>query len=386
MEVDNEYLSELKFLVKTNPHGYTKLLKNSKRYLLDWIETKTPLLKDPFYSVSTKVYWVLNGLTNFPRCKYKKCGKMFGQMTNVKASFGYFSYCCNRHAQLDDETLNKVKATKIKNHGDPYFTNREKSKETYLRHRKNDPNFVLNIQEKMKSTKTERYGDPNFCNLEKRKATNLAKYGNEMFLQSEIGRKKKKETCLRKYGTEYYQQTEEFKNKTQETSFRKYGTKYFTQSEEFKKLWLDPDFVQSAIEKQIETKKKNHSFKISKKEETCFALLKETFPIVICQYRSESYPFNCDFYIPEKDLYIEFNGTWTHGGHAFDPNNEEDMKLVEMWKSKNTKFYNNAIKNWTQRDVKKRETAKKNNLNFIEFWNLDEVKTWINTQEKTNRK
>ena len=122
------------------------------------------------------------------------------------------------------------------------------------------------------------------------------------------------------------------------------------------------------------TKKKNNSFNISKTEEICFNILKEVFPNIIRQYRSEKYPFNCDFYIPEKDLYIEFNGTWTHGKHPFDINNKNDIDLVEMWKSKNTKFYNNAIETWTHRDVLKRETAKNNNVNFIEFWNLDEVK------------
>ena len=127
------------------------------------------------------------------------------------------------------------------------------------------------------------------------------------------------------------------------------------------------------------TKKKNNSYNISKTEEICFNILKEVFPNIIRQYRSEKYPFNCDFYIPEKDLYIEFNGTWTHGKHPFDSTDKNDIDLVEIWKSKNTKFYQNAIETWTKRDVLKRETAKNNNVNFIEFWNLDEVKKWINS-------
>ena len=54
-----------------------------------------------------------------------------------------------------------------------------------------------------------------------------------------------------------------------------------------------------------------------------------------------------------------------------------DNDLVKIWKSKNTKYYDNAIQCWTIRDVNKRNIAKKNNLNYIEFWNLNELKTWI---------
>lgn len=40
-------------------------------------------------------------------------------------------------------------------------------------------------------------------------------------------------------------------------------------------------------------------------------------------------------------------------------------------------YYNNAITTWTIRDVNKRNIAKNNNLNWIEFWNIDELKKWI---------
>lgn len=46
------------------------------------------------------------------------------------------------------------------------------------------------------------------------------------------------------------------------------------------------------------------------------------------QYKSELYPFACDFYIQNLDLYIECNFHWTHGGHKFDKNNENDIKQL----------------------------------------------------------
>ena len=50
---------------------------------------------------------------------------------------------------------------------------------------------------------------------------------------------------------------------------------------------------------------------------------------------------------------------------------------IKLWKSKNTKFYNNAIKCWSISDVYKRNIAKQNKINYIEFWNIEELKEWI---------
>lgn len=80
----------------------------------------------------------------------------------------------------------------------------------------------------------------------------------------------------------------------------------------------------------------------------------------------DRYPFYCDFYIVEDDLFIELNAHWTHGGKPFDENDEECIKQLQEWreKAKTSKFYENAIETWTVRDVKKLETAKKNRINY----------------------
>ena len=46
-------------------------------------------------------------------------------------------------------------------------------------------------------------------------------------------------------------------------------------------------------------------------------------------------------------------------------------------KSKHTKYYDNAIETWTVRDVKKRQCAEKNHLNYIVFWIEDEVRQYV---------
>ena len=44
---------------------------------------------------------------------------------------------------------------------------------------------------------------------------------------------------------------------------------------------------------------------------------------------------------------------------------------------KRKKYYKNALRIWTITDPLKREIAKKNHLNWIEFWTVEEAKKWI---------
>lgn len=131
--------------------------------------------------------------------------------------------------------------------------------------------------------------------------------------------------------------------------------------------------------KQYMTKKKNNSFNISKPEKIIESKLKEIFNNIHKQYKSKKYPFNCDFYIEDIDLYIEINFHWTHGYKPFN-NTEEDKFFLKKWlnKSKNSKFYKKAILIWTQKDVVKRQTALNNKLNWIEFFNMEQFNKWIN--------
>ena len=88
---------------------------------------------------------------------------------------------------------------------------------------------------------------------------------------------------------------------------------------------------------------------------------------VIHQYRDPRYPFNCDFYIPSEDLFIEYHGTWTHGDRPFNASDKECIKTLLEWKSKapTSTYYQVAIYNWTDLDVRKLNTFRENNLNFM---------------------
>ena len=133
--------------------------------------------------------------------------------------------------------------------------------------------------------------------------------------------------------------------------------------------------------KTFDSRIKNKTSKFSKKEDEIFNYLITIDNDTMRQYYSELYPFHCDFYLPDLDLYIEYQGTWTHGLHPFNENNKEDIDKLNLWKSKNSKYYDNAINTWTIRDVNKRNIAKQNNLNWIEFFNFDNFKKWLNNNE-----
>jgi len=137
------------------------------------------------------------------------------------------------------------------------------------------------------------------------------------------------------------------------------------------------DFKQKVLAKQYITKKANNSFNSSKPEDRYYEVLIAQYgkDDVKRHYREDPrYPFECDFYIPSKDLFIELNLDWTHGGKPFE-DTEEDNKKLDIWKQKalNSKFYQNAIETWIVRDPAKFKAALDNNLNYITYYNEAEL-------------
>lgn len=132
------------------------------------------------------------------------------------------------------------------------------------------------------------------------------------------------------------------------------------------------------------TKRKNNSFHISKEEQCIKEDLFKKFPTLKCQYKCDRYPFNCDFYIPQLDLFIEYQGHWTHGidNHKilgpYDPFNYEHQLVLEKWRAKHTKYFDIAIKVWTQIDPLKQQYAEKNNLNLLKFYTYEKFSEWLN--------
>ena len=347
-------------------------------------------------------------IENRPRCPI--CGNLV-KFIGKPNSKGIFSIHCSEECRRKDINSQKVKQTKLLKYGNENYNNSEQVKQTKLLKYGNE-NY--NNSEQIKQTKLLKYGNSGYNNIEQIKQTCLKKYSDPNF----NNREKAKQTCLEKYNAEYYINQEKMintkiekygnawgdPNKIKQTKLEKYGTKNYVNIEKIKQTKLErygnSNFnninkakqtclkkygvihiskLQWIVDKINNTKKEHNSYNKSEPEDKSYILLKEKYNNVIRQYKSDIYPFNCDFYIPNLDLYIECNYMWTHGKFPYIETNQKCIDKLNIWKYKSltSDFYKSAIDTWTIRDVKKRNIAKENNLNWIEFFNINELKTWL---------
>ena len=92
-----------------------------------------------------------------------------------------------------------------------------------------------------------------------------------------------------------------------------------------------------------------------------------------------NYPYDCDFYLDQFNIYVELNTSLLHNTHFYDATCQDDIdKLQELkQKAKTNLWYKNAVRVWLN-DIEKRDTARKNNLNYVVLWSRQEIKFYIN--------
>lgn len=224
--------------------------------------------------------------------------------------------------------------------------------------------------------------------LEKQKNTCLKKYGVDNPMKDFSIKEKSISNCKltnqKNYNVDYNLQRKEIRDKICNTIKNKTGYEY---------AFLNKDKVLNTLHtkygsninnvfqlddiknKSNKTKEQNNTFNTSKYEDIAYNILLEHFNKVIRQYKSDEYPFNCDFYIEDKNTYIEINASWTHGKHPFNEDNLNDVKLFNKWMNKSD-YYKNAAYNWRYRDVNKRNMAINNKLNYYEIFpiNINDMK------------
>ena len=116
-----------------------------------------------------------------------------------------------------------------------------------------------------------------------------------------------------------------------------------------------------AIAKARLTKLNNNSYIKSKSENNFYEkLLLFDNENIIRGYIDTRYPFNCDFYIKSKDLFIEYQGHYTHGYCPFNENDTSHLNYLEAMESKGV-----DMSTWTKRDVNKLNIAKKNRIKLL---------------------
>lgn len=405
----------LDYFIKSNGHINVQRLTNISEEYKEYLDNRYT----DSQSLRETIKRIQYNIEVRPVCVI--CGKPV-KFLNGKKNQLFNKTCCKEHANmLDGITVKKV------------------LKDIY-----SDVNKKQEINNKIRATCLLKYGDEHYSNRIKARETCLQRYGVTSPLKSEIFKQKSKETCLQKYGVEYTGQIPEKIEKTHKVCLEKYGVDSVFKVQKFRNQSLDTcikkyasneDDINSIVnigqlkyikdkikntclekygvenpmqtqyyknlissilssneiqEKIYNTKLLNNSFNVSYQEDVCFDLLKEKYSDCIRQYKSELYPFNCDFYIPSLDLYIEYNGSHYHHYHPFDINDDNDINELNRLKEKaensnahkngKKSQYDNIIYTWTILDLKKRNIAQQNNLNYIEFWNINEVKEWINKQ------
>ncbi len=268
------------------------------------------------------------------------------------------------HAMKNKQISKKMVETKNKYSEERKQKVKQKYKLTWSMKTPEEINLFV---EKIKNTKNELYGDENFNNREKFKNTCISLHGGVGYASKEIN-EKARHTMINEYGVEHNSYVPSViesrkisyeKTRNTQEHLSKIKQAYERLYNKYIETGLTPKGGLSKIELDFNT------YLID-------AFGKEN---VIQQYYSKEYPFYCDFYLKTFDLYIELNAHWTHGNHAFDNTSKEDLDKVNCWKSKNKKYYDNAIKTWTINDVQKRNTAKENHLNYLELFsnNLEDL-------------
>lgn len=328
-------------------------------------------------SIHESLYRLLNNVEERPVCPI--CGKRLSFM-NGGISGQYRPTCGDKKCRQTNFENNLEKKYGVRNTFQ-LESAKKKCKETWLeKYGVDNPSKSKEIQDKIDKTCKERYGHRFKLQFE-----------TNPFTWPEV-KEKIKQTMLERYGvkswvsTDYYKENKlnpfynpEVQEKCRQTRLEKRGVEYYSQTEEWKALWKDPEFVKNKLEKEYQTRKENHSYgPNSKQEAEIFEKLKTKWPKTENQhYDKELYPFKCDFYIPEIDTWIEYQGFYTHGDHPFDPQSEEDNKHLKYLYDKG---YELAIKTWTYTDPLKRATAEANNLKYLEFFTVEEFDNWFKQQ------
>lgn len=166
--------------------------------------------------------------------------------------------------------------------------------------------------------------------------------------------KKRAKTNVERYGVRNVMSLQSTLEKIKAATHKKYGVDYAMQ---------DKDLAS----KNVEAKRQSGTFSTSSVEEHV-----KGFDDFESQYNKDArYPYLCDFYDKDRDLYIEVNASWTHGYHWYDVENDVDTCKKWKVKSKKSEYYANALDVFTKRDVEKRECARVNNLNYVTLWDSD---------------
>ena len=226
------FFLELKTLVEHAPNAYAQILKKKSDQhmseLRTWICKQTPKLNSDKFKLSTKLYWIFNGLTDFKKCA--QCGSNI--QTNISVFGKYGLFCSKTCAFKSDLRLYHIKKTCLEKYG---CKNPMQSQQIQDKVKKSNiekfgtewPFGNKQIQEKCSQTMFEKYGCKNAMQStkvqQKLRQNNLKKYGCEFTFQRKDIKEKLKKTCFEHYGVENPAKCNEIQQKIKQTQIKRYG-------------------------------------------------------------------------------------------------------------------------------------------------------------------
>ena len=230
---------------------------------------------------------------------------------------GYLKFCCPTCAQLNKDTRQKYKNTCLEKYGaENVFASeygKNKIKESNLNHHGVEyPQQSEEIRNKSALIKLQRYGDKTYNNSKKNKQTCKEKYGVESFSQTDTFKNLMKKSYKDK------RDSAEEKYKEQSTSLQKLIRLYGNGWHQAKIVSLiELDGLQFIRNSDIDIIKKyvtsTHMFGVSFQEQKLYDLILKYYSgTIIRNIRQIISPKELDFYLPDLNLAIEYNGLYYH--------------------------------------------------------------------------
>ena len=229
-KMNSSFFLELKDIVEKHPNTYAKILNKKTdlhmHELKAWVDICTPKLNSDKFKLSTKLYWIFNGFTDFKKCA--QCQNDI--LANVQVFGSYGLFCSKSCAFKSDLRTQHIKKTCLEKYGCE------------------NPMQNKYVQAKLKKTNLEKFGvEWPFGNKqvkEKISKTILEKYGCKFAMQCDDVKQKLKDSNLKKYGCESTFQREDVKSKSKLTLIKHYGVDH-----PFKSIKIRQKLKQTSIER-----------------------------------------------------------------------------------------------------------------------------------------
>lgn len=433
MKYTNEYFEEIIVSnIKDGVCSFRSFCSICKKHYRDLICSKTPFLDIHNASFMERLYCVYNGITSLVICQYCGCKCKFNE-----AHPSYYSTCCSKECNNKllssthegshtvsekritsfiekQKRIKKVNDTTIKRlyeydkyvdyTDNPIIIN-------YLNHRYSDSSSLLETVQRIrfgietkplcptcgkpvtwlgkkshlytkycsdlkcvanneetkelkKSALIRNWGGAGCYNTDKYRSMMMEKYGVTTHMQRDGVKEKRNHTLIERYGTTTLYKIPGVKDKVKQTCVSKYGTEY-------------PFTLPEVKLKAYRTALENSKTQKSKEEDRIYECLLSLGYKVERWKMTKDFPYNVDFYLPEYDLYVEYQGSQYHNSRAFIGTKEDKRELQELYKKNEDKGGNSQYGMiayvWSVLDVKKREEAKRIGLKYLEIYSFRDV-------------